>query len=52
MSEQPSEPGSERPATPEDATVRVREQTANDLGSQDAFDPDPSAPSSPEGDAR
>ena len=40
MSEQPSEYGSERPTPPEDGTVRVREQTANDIGSEDAFDHD------------
>lgn len=48
MSEQPSEYGSKRETPPEDATVRVREQTANDLGSEDAFDNDASLPT-PEG---
>ena len=40
MSEQPSEYGSKRAAPPEDETVRVREQAANDLGSEDAFGQD------------
>ena len=45
MSEQTGAPGpaSEDAQRNEDESVRVREQTANDLGSPDAFGPDETA---------
>ncbi len=49
MSEQAMHHQSERPEQhggDGDPTVRVREQTANDLGSEDAFDADRSSASS------
>ncbi len=42
MSDQPSECGSKRATPRDDETVRVREQTANDIGSKDAFGRDAS----------
>ena len=45
MRQQPPEKGTD-PAADEDLTVRVREQTANALGPEDAFDHDGSAATS------